>query len=109
MINVLKRIEQMRLARKWSEYELGRRAGLPQTTINTWYRKQQTPTLYSLDKLSEAFGITLSELLADKNDPVEITEMEKEMLQLFHSLRPNQKKYLLEFLESLTEHSPFSE
>ncbi|MGN0293782.1 MAG: helix-turn-helix domain-containing protein, partial [Lachnospiraceae bacterium] len=65
MINILEKIEQMRLKRNWSEYDLSCRADLPQTTINTWYRKQQVPTLYSLDKLSKAFGITLSELLAD--------------------------------------------
>ena len=108
MINVLERIEQMRLSRNWSEYELSKRADLPQTTINTWYRKQQVPTLYSLDKLSEAFGVTLSELLADENDPMEISETDHEMLRLFHCLRPDQQKCLMNFLESLTDHSPFS-
>ncbi|MGN0293781.1 MAG: helix-turn-helix domain-containing protein [Lachnospiraceae bacterium] len=107
MINVLERIEQMRLSRNWSEYELSKRSGLPQTTINTWYRKQQTPTLPSLEKLSEAFGITLSELLADDSDLMEITEQDHQLLHLFHCLKPDQQESLLHFLESLTEHSPF--
>lgn len=105
MINVLERIEQMRLDRNWTEYELSKRADLPQTTINTWYRKQQVPTLHSLEKLSEAFGITLSQLLADNNDPMEISEMDREMLRLFNCLRPDQQKFLMKFLKSLTEHT----
>lgn len=107
MINVLERIEKIRLSRNWSEYELSRRSGLPQTTINTWYRKQQIPTLPSLEKLSDAFGITLSELLADNNDPMEITEQDHHLLQLFHCLKSDQQVSLLQFLESLTDHSPF--
>lgn len=105
MINVLKRIEKMRLERNWTEYELSRRSDLPQTTINTWYRKQQIPSLPSLEKLSDAFGVTLSELLADENDPIAITKADQEMLHLFHCLQPDQKKHLLKFLKSLTEHS----
>lgn len=107
MINVLERIEQIRLSRNWSEYELSRRSGLPQTTINTWYRKQQIPTLPSLEKLSEAFGITLSELLADDNDPVEITVQDHQLLNLSHCLKPEQQEALMQFLKSLTNHSPF--
>ena len=104
MINVLERIEKIRLSRNWSEYELSRRSGLPQTTINTWYRKQQIPTLPSLEKLSEAFGITLSELLADTGDPMEITEQDQEILDFYRSLTPKQQKLLKQYLKSLTEH-----
>ncbi|MDY4971197.1 MAG: helix-turn-helix transcriptional regulator [Lachnospiraceae bacterium] len=107
MIDILSKIEQMRLKRNWSEYELSRRSGLPQTTINTWYRKQQIPTLPSLEKLSEAFGITLSELLADDNDPMEITSEDHHLLSHFHSLKPEQQKALLQLLETLTDPSPF--
>lgn len=107
MINVLERIEQMRLSRNWTEYELSKRAELPQTTINTWYRKQQVPTLHSLEKLSEAFGVTLSELLADGNAPMAITETDQKYLQLFHCLRQDQQQALIKFLETLTDHSPF--
>lgn len=104
MINILEKIEQMRLKRNWSEYDLSYRADLPQTTINTWYRKQQVPTLYSLDKLSKAFGITLSELLADTGDLMEIAEQDKEVLEFYRSLNPRQQRLLKQYLKSLTEH-----
>ena len=104
MINILDKVEKMRLKRNWSEYDLSTHADLPQTTINTWYRKQKIPTLYSLDKLSSAFGITLSELLAETGDPMEITEQDQEILDFYRSLTPKQQKLLKQYLKSLTEH-----
>ncbi|MGN0294171.1 MAG: hypothetical protein ACI4D3_09240, partial [Lachnospiraceae bacterium] len=56
------------------------------------------------DKLSKAFGITLSELLADTGDPMEITKQDKEALEFYRSLNPKQQKLLKQYLKSLTEH-----
>lgn len=36
-MNVLARITQLRQKRGWTEYELAKRSGLPQSTISTWY------------------------------------------------------------------------
>lgn len=100
MMDILSRIECMLLERNWSEKELSRRAQISHTTINTWYRKKQTPTLYSLDKVSKAFGVTLSELLAEEEDLVELSEQDKEFFKVYYSLNPEQRKLLAQFLES---------
>lgn len=103
MVNILDKIERMLIERNWTEKELSIRADISQSTINTWYRKKQSPSLYSLDKISMAFGITLSELLAGDGDPVELSEQEKEFLEIYNSAEPEQKKALLTFLESFKE------
>ena len=101
MIDILRQIESMRLKRSWSENELCKRAGISQSTVNTWYRKHQTPTVQSLEKISDAFGITLSMLVADEGNTVEITEEEREFLALLNKLTPAQKDSFLEFLQSM--------
>lgn len=60
--NVLITIAVYREARGWSEYQLAEHAGLPQSTISSWYHKNLIPTLPSLEKICDAFGITLSQL-----------------------------------------------
>ncbi|WP_418710089.1 helix-turn-helix domain-containing protein, partial [Anaerotruncus massiliensis (ex Liu et al. 2021)] len=50
MIDILKEITKLRLARNWTEYDLSKHSGLSQSTISTWYRKGQTPTIQTLDK-----------------------------------------------------------
>ena len=38
-MDILEKITKMRLERGWTEYELAERAGLTQSTISSWYRK----------------------------------------------------------------------
>ena len=48
--DVLKRNEQERLNRNWTEYTLAKNAGIAQSTISTWYRKQLQPSIASMRK-----------------------------------------------------------
>ncbi len=72
MKDVLGEITRLRLQRGWSEYELAQNAGLTQSTISTWYRKKQTPTIQTLEKVCRGFGITLSQFFAEGTDAVSL-------------------------------------
>lgn len=80
MKNILDELIKLRQARNWSEYDLAKNSGLSQSTINTWYLKNQTPTLHSLDKVCSGLGITLSQFFAEEQDPISLTEEQKLML-----------------------------
>lgn len=101
MIDILQQIEDMRLKRSWSENELCRRAGISQSTVNTWYRKNQIPTVQSLEKICCAFDTSLSVLLADNGHPVKLSSEEYEFLTLLNKLTPSQRDNLLNFLQSM--------
>lgn len=60
-MDILKRIVDLRTERNWTEYQLAERSGLTQSTISSWYRKNMLPTIPSLSKICDAFGITLSQ------------------------------------------------
>ena len=100
MIDVLKKIALYRKERGWTEYELAKRSNLPQSTISSWYRKNMQPSLASLDKIAQAFGLTLSQMLSEEDNIIASPE-EKSLLHEWNRLEPQQKKYLLEFLRSL--------
>ena len=68
MKNVLAEITRLRLERGWNEYELAKHCGLSQSTISTWYRKNQTPTIQTLDKVCKGLGISLSQFFAEGSD-----------------------------------------
>ncbi len=61
MARVLETITKYRLAHRWTEYELSVRSGLPQSTISSWYRKEMTPSISSLEKICAAFDLTLAQ------------------------------------------------
>lgn len=75
-----------REARGWSEYQLAEHSGLPQSTISSWYRKNLIPTLPSLQKICDAFGITLSQFFAEDDVAVSLTASQKKLLKSWSRL-----------------------
>jgi len=101
-MDILDKIVQLRLERNWSEYELAERADITQSTISSWYRKNMIPTIASLSKICDAFGITLSQFfLEEGNNNVSITDSQRRLLHNAAKLNPEQYKALLDFLETL--------
>lgn len=99
--DILVTITNLREARGWTEYQLAENAGLPQSTISSWYRKKMIPTVPSLMKICNAFGITLSQLFSDEDSLFELTDMQKRLLSCWSCLNLKQQEALLEFLERI--------
>ncbi|MBR5017103.1 MAG: helix-turn-helix transcriptional regulator [Spirochaetia bacterium] len=102
MINVLERIMQYRLERNWTEYQLAEKSNLPQSTISSWYRKNQIPTIQSLEKICQAFNITLAQFFTEKNStPIVLTDKQKALIDNFNKLNQEQQKAVLALLATL--------
>ena len=99
MKDILAAITKYREDRGWSEYQLAVHAGLPQSTISSWYRKNMVPTIPSLEKICAAFGITLSQLFADGNMPVDLTESQQKLLERWSCLSSEQQTALFALIE----------
>lgn len=101
MKDVLSAITEYRLERGWSEYQLAERSGLPQSTISSWYRKDIVPTVPSLEKICDAFGITLSQLFAMNGNPVTLTTKQKELLERWDRLDEEQQKIVFQLIDNM--------
>jgi transcriptional regulator with XRE-family HTH domain len=65
MTPITVRLREMRLRRRWSQAELGRRAGVSASTINRAERGEtRTLSLDNLEKLARALGVSPRSLLA---------------------------------------------
>ena len=58
-----KRLRALREERGWSQEEFADRAGLHRTYVSAVERGIRNPTLSVLDRLADAFGISLTELV----------------------------------------------
>lgn len=101
MIDVLDRITQYRLQKNWTEYQLAAASGLTQSTISSWYRKKLLPTLSSLEKICDAFGITLSEFFMTEEDAFPDTLLQKKILKEVGQLNEEQQKAILKLLKTI--------
>ncbi len=101
MKDILAAITTYRQERGWTEYQLAEHSGLPQSTISSWYRKNMVPTIPSLEKICAAFGITLSQLFAEGDVPVTLTESQKELLEHWTRLSEEQQAVVLALIEKM--------
>ena len=102
-MDVLTRITKLRLNRGWTDYELAKRSGLPQSTISSWYTKNMMPSVSSLENICKGFGISLSQffLEEDSGEATILSRQQHRLLAYASRLDPDQYESLLSFLERL--------
>lgn len=101
-MDVLEKIRKFRIERNWTEYQLAEKSELPQSTISSWYRKNQIPTIPSLEKICRAFGISLAQFFTD--DYAEIAALTKQQSELLHEwnkLTEKQKKIIVQLMKEM--------
>ena len=101
MKDILTAITTYREERGWTEYQLAEQSGLPQSTISSWYRKNMVPTVPSLEKICAAFGITLSQLFAEGDSPVSLTEPQRKLLKRWARLSEEQQSAIFALIDKM--------
>ncbi len=102
MTDILGMIRKNREARGWTEYQLAEHSGLPQSTISSWYKKGMTPSFSSLERICDAFGLTLSQFFADGEQALALTPAQRGMLERWNKLTGSQQTALLALLDTMT-------
>ena len=102
-MNVLDKITNLRERREWTIWKLGEESGVDQSTISAWYKKGRSPSVASLEKICEAFDITMSQFFIDENENevVELTQSQRNMLDNWSALSVKQKEIILELLQHM--------
>lgn len=102
-MDILNKITSLREERHWTEYQLAEKSGLTQSTISSWYRKKMLPSISSLTKICDAFGITVSQFFLDDDESnvVLLSEKQLQLLKQAAKLDAAQFDALLIFLEKL--------
>ena len=77
--------------RGWTEYRLSKECGLSESTLANIFRRNTVPSISTLERICNGFGITLSQFFAD-NEMVELTPDLKELFDNWMCLSPEQKK-----------------
>lgn len=85
-------IQKLRKAHKYSQKELGDFLGIGVSTISMWESEKREPDLSHLMALSELFHVSVDYILYGVVDDVQLTAMEREVLELFRAL-PNEQQY----------------
>lgn len=101
-MDILEKITELREERHWSEYQLAEKSGLTQSTISSWYRKGILPSIPSLSKICDAFGLSLSQFfIEEETQVIDVNSKQSALLAYTARLNPDQYDALLKFLQTL--------
>lgn len=100
-MDVLMRLQKLMDARGWSEYRLAKESGLSNSTISNIFRRNNSPTIPTLETLCAAFGLSLSQFFSDGDEPVELTSDQKILFDKWITLTARQKEIILAIIEEM--------
>ncbi len=103
IVDILKKINKLRIDRGWSIYRLSEEADLPQSTITNMFNRGTLPSLNTLESICSAFGLSLSEFFSDEDQNDEIGYTKEQVSELYDALLPSNKKLVLELIKALLD------
>lgn len=86
-----------------TEYALSIKSGVPQSTINSLFRKNNLPTFPTLEALLKAMDITLSEFFYDGTQKQNYDIEEQELLRKWRLLSDKEKEAIQMFIHLLLD------
>lgn len=99
---VLKRIAQLREERDWSLYRLAKESEVSYSTLSNTLHRNNVPSVSTLIRICEGFGITLSEFFDETGEiPKQLTASDQQLLADFHCLPRSDKKLVTAYMQGL--------
>lgn len=99
--NVLERIHELCQARSWTYYRLAKESGIPYSTLSTMLHKTYVPTVPSLMKICNGFGITLAQFFSLDSETAKLTEAQRKCLAHWEALDKQSQELALAFMDGL--------
>ena len=99
-MNILNKIDSLRLAKGWSIYKLAEESGVNQSTLANMFARNTLPSITTLSQLCEAFNVTLSQFFAEIDIDIE-NESNKELIKKFNLLNKKEKFAIMQLIETL--------
>ena len=99
--DVMGRIKELCKVRSWSYYRLAKESGIPYSTLNTMLRKTYVPTVPSLMKICDGFGITLAQFFTVESESAKLSKKEKACLNQWRKLDGQGQELAMAYMEGL--------
>ena len=99
MIDVIKKLENLRKDRGLTIYKLTQIADISQQTYHNWLDGKSMPSLYTLNNILTAMGISLGEFFMEGNF-IEVTKDIKKFFDNYKCLDNNEKESVNQIAEN---------
>ena len=99
-MDILDKIIKLKEEKGWSMYKLAEESMLTQSTLSNMFTRRSDPSISTLSKICNAFGITMSEFFMESNTAPESAD-ELLLLNNYRKLSPKNKEAVKNLISNL--------
>ena len=104
-MDIIKKLNELRLERNLSVYRLSELSGINQSTLANTFSRGTIPSIQNLMLLCDAMGITLSEFFNEDTTTVNLSEEEISLFRKFEKVTKETRKAIILLISSLADNN----
>jgi len=101
--NVINRIKELCKARSWTYYRLAKESDIAYSTLSTMLRKTNAPSVPTLEKICNGFGISLADFFSPEHEIALLTTEDRHHLAQWQALDNIEKELVSAYMQGLTD------
>ncbi len=105
-MDVIAKLNQLRLERNMSVYRLAELSGLNQSTLANTFSRGTVPSIHNLEIICNTLGVSLAQFFTEDEVSVRLTPEEAKFLENYKKLPYNIKKSVENIVNSIVEDLP---
>lgn len=98
---IIERIQALCDDRSWSYYRLAKESGITYSTLCTMLHKTNYPSIPTLIKLCQGFGITLAQFFEYESEQILLTSEQKKHLERWEALSSENQAIAEKYIDYL--------
>ena len=98
---IIERIEELCEKKHMSRYRLAQKSGIAQSSISTLLNRKSIPTIQTLEKICDGFGITLSQFFAEDERVLDLTKDQEELLKDWSLMDSRQQELVKAYIQGI--------
>ncbi len=85
-MNIMERIDELCKEHNISKYRLSQLTGISQSAFSKMARQQSTLSMETIQRICQAFGITMAQFFSDSGEYPDLTGQQRELLHFWSLL-----------------------
>lgn len=94
------RVKELCDKQQITKYRLSQMTGVTQTVLSRIIKRENVPTIQTLEKICAALNISLAQFFAKDENPPDLTAEQKEIIEMWNGLSPEERERLMKIIRT---------
>ena len=94
------RVKELCDKQQITKYRLSQMTGVTQTVLSRIIKRENVPTIQTLEKICAALNISLAQFFAKDENPLDLTAEQKEIIETWNGLSPEERERLMKIIRT---------